>query len=51
MLKVCTGSVAASTISATTIEESIPPESRAPSGTSDAIRRAVALRSSCRTRS
>ena len=46
-----TGRVLASAIAATTAEESIPPERKAPSGTSAMSRRRVALRIASRMRS
>ena len=50
-MKVRTGSEPACAISATTIEESIPPERSAPSGTSAASRRRTAAPTVSRTRS
>ena len=49
--KVFTRPPAASAISATTVEESRPPERKAPSGTSATSRRSTAGRSSARKRS
>ena len=50
-MNVRTGSDEACAIAATTIDESIPPESSAPSGTSATSRRRTAAVTSSRTRS